>query len=228
MTRPFGTKDSFARSRMIRDWQATAELRSGKPPAALKMSKHRFGIVAAIGMMLASLAILPAPVTAIAGGGGDNCQAGTFVNSAAISLMRAANNGSAGALTAAVASFSDINAIALNALGPYRNKLSKVRQGEYLQRAKVYIGKFLAENAKRFKGTGITIKSCRIAGGVLLVESRLGDGARVLWKIEERGTYRVQDVNVQQVWLVQQLRTNFVYKIRQNHENVDKFVDQLG
>lgn len=228
MTRPFGTMDSFARSPVIRDRQATVELRSGKPPAALKMSKHRFGTVAAIGMMLASLAIFPAPVTAIAAGGGDNCQAGTFVNSAAIRLMRAANNGSAGALTAAVASFSDINAIALNALGPYRNKLSKARQGEYLLRAKGYIGKFLAENAKRFKGSGITINSCRMVGGVLLIESRLEDGARILWKVVERGTFRVQDVNVQQVWLVQQLRTNFVYKIRQFHENVDKFVDQLG
>jgi ABC-type transporter MlaC component len=191
------------------------------------MSKHRFRTMAVASMMLVSAAFFLAPVTANAGGG-DNCQAGTFVNSAAVSLMRAAKSGSAGALTAAVASFSDINAIALNALGPYRSKLSKARQGEYLQRAKTYIGKFLAENAKRFKGSGITISSCRMAGGTLLVESRLEGGGRILWKVVEQGSYRVQDVNVQQVWLVQQLRTNFVYKIRQNDENVDKFVDQLG
>jgi ABC-type transporter MlaC component len=158
----------------------------------------------------------------------NDCRAAPFVNSAAAALMRAANGGSPAAFSSAVARFSDIDSIALYALGPYRSKLSKARQQEYFQRTRTYIGKFLAENASRFKADGITINSCKNAGGALVVDSRLSSGERVIWRISGSGTYRVEDVSVQKIWLAQQLRTNFVYKIRSNRQSVDALIDQLG
>lgn len=159
----------------------------------------------------------------------EDCAAGPFVNTAARALMRAASEGTPDGFSTAVARYSDIRSIALYALGPYRSKLPKARQREYVMRTRAYIGRFLAENASRFSATGIVINSCKTSGGKMLVDSRLSSGERILWRLASNGNnYRVEDVSVQQVWLAQQLRTNFVHMIRTSGESVDALIDKLG
>lgn len=158
-----------------------------------------------------------------------DCAAAPFVNTAAQALMKAASAGTPDGFSSAVARYSDIRSIALYALGPYRSKLPKARQHEYVMRTKAYIGRFLAENARRFSATGIVISSCKGSAGKLLVDSRLSTGERILWRLATSGNnYRVEDVSVQQVWLAQQLRTNFVHMIRTSGESVDALIDKLG
>ena len=195
--------------------------------AATKMTPTKFRSIAAGALALASAAFLmiPASVSATAG---QDCQAGPFVSSAALALMHAANSGTANAFSSAVARFTDIDSIALSALGPYRAKLPKARQTEYLRRTRAYIGRFLADNSERFKADGLTISSCKNSGSILLVDSRLSSGQHIIWRVSGNGNYRIEDVSVQKVWLAQQLRSNFVYKIRSNDQSVDALIDQLG
>lgn len=158
-----------------------------------------------------------------------DCAAAPFINTAAKAFMRAASGGSPEAFAAAVARFADINGLALYALGPYRHKLPKSRQREYFARTRTYIGKFMAENAGRFSADGISISSCKPSGRSLVVDSRLSSGERVIWRLAGKGSnYRVEDVSVQQIWLAQQLRTNFVHMIRTNGESVDALIDELS
>jgi phospholipid transport system substrate-binding protein len=171
-----------------------------------------------------ALGLVPAAVAA-----DETCPATPFINTAARAFMQAANGGSPDAFSSAVARFSDINGLALYALGPYRNKLPRSRQQEYFQRTRTYIGKFMAEHASRFNADGISIKSCKPSGKVLVVDSRLSSGERIVWRLVGRGKgYRVEDVSVQKIWLAQQLRTNFVHMIRTSGESVDALIDQLG
>lgn len=159
----------------------------------------------------------------------ETCAAAPFIDSAARALMKASEGRSPHAFSSAVARISDINGIALYALGPYRAKLPKARQAEYFRRTRAYIGRFLAENASRFNGNGITINSCKGANGALVVDSRLSGGERIIWRLAGRGgAYRVEDVSVQKIWLAQQLRTNFVHMIRTSGNSVEALIDQLG
>lgn len=178
-----------------------------------------------LGLSIMAIASMhdPAPSPA------QDCAAAPFVNSAARAFMKAANGGSPGAFSSAIDRYSNIDMIALYALGPYRAKLPKARQREYVRRTKIFIGKLLAENASRFSADGITINSCKSSGGAMIVDSRLSSGERIIWRLVGKGSnYRVEDVSVQQVWLAQQLRTTFVHKIRSNGNSVDALIDLLG
>jgi len=188
---------------------------------SLRASRRRFlGILGA-----GALATLAPGIVSAA----EQCDAGPFINTAARAFMRAANGGSPNAFSSAVARFSNIESLALNALGPYRSKLPRARQQEYVRRTKAYIGRLLADNASRFSGNGITVNSCKQSGGALIVDSRLSSGERIIWRLAgSRRGYRVEDVSVQRIWLAQQLRTTFVRKIRTNGNSVDALIDELG
>jgi phospholipid transport system substrate-binding protein len=164
----------------------------------------------------AALALLLAAAPANAAA----CPGERIVKSAAASFVSAARSGSPEAFSAAIGRFADVRALALYALGPYRSALPPSRQAEYLGKAKVFMGRFLARHSSRF-GTSphLEIESCR--GG--LIQSSAG-GSEVVWRVSNG---RVRDVRAGGVWLAVQLRTKFVNVIRRGGGDIEALFDFL-
>jgi phospholipid transport system substrate-binding protein len=156
------------------------------------------------------------------------CVASSFISGAGSAFMSAARNGSAGAFANAASRYTDLNGIAMFALGPHRSQLKKSQVAEYVSLTRSFIGRVMAENSSSLAGTGITVKDCSGGGGDLVVNTQLSNGKKVVFKIyKTKGGYRVRDVNVSSVWLAQQLRSKFTGVIRKNNGDIAALFDYL-
>ncbi len=156
------------------------------------------------------------------------CDASSFISGAGGAFMSAARSGSAGAFANAASRYTDLNGIAMFALGPHRNQLKKSREAEYVSLTRGFIGRFMAENASSLAGNGITVKDCSGGKNAMIVNTQLSNGKKVVFKVyKTRGGYRVRDVNVSSVWLAQQLRSKFTGVIRKNNGDIAALFDYL-
>jgi ABC-type transporter MlaC component len=157
-----------------------------------------------------------------------DCPAAGYITNAANALIGAARTGSPSAISSTVSRYSDMRGIAMFALGPYRSKLPKGRQAEYVRLTKSFIGRFMASYSDEFRSAGFTPISCSPSGSGVIVNGKLSGGQRVILRVaKSRGGYRVQDLNISSVWLAQQLRSKFVSVIRKNGNDVDALLDFL-
>jgi ABC-type transporter MlaC component len=139
-----------------------------------------------------------------------SCDGANVVQSAAKSFAAASRTHSP-AFAHAIASYSDTNAIALFALGPFRSKLPAARREEYFIRA--FMGRFFAAHAGSFANASLQIESCN--GGQ--IRSAAG-GHQIVWKTSGG---RVGDVEVDGVWLAEELRSKFVSVINNGQGNIE-------
>ncbi|MFT3987120.1 ABC transporter substrate-binding protein [Aestuariivirga sp.] len=139
------------------------------------------------------------------------CPAEPFVKSAGAVLMRAARSNSPASFSGMVQRYADVRGLAFFALGPYRGKLPKAQEGEYVSLTLSFIGRFMANHAGRFNGNGLTVISCTGDGANMTVTAKLSGGQKVIFRLSRtRGGFKVRDLNVSSIWLAQQLRSNFV------------------
>lgn len=139
------------------------------------------------------------------------CEAAGFVHSAGEAYDRAASSGSATAFANAAARYSDLRAISMFALGRYRKDLPKSREAEYLRLTRQFIGETLRDHGSGFRGSTLQITDCKKSGGNVVVTARTSGGTKVIFRLARRGGgYTVQDLNMQGVWLAQQMRSTFV------------------
>lgn len=145
------------------------------------------------------------------------CPAEAFVVSAGKAFQAAARAGSASAFTSAASRFTDLRAMSLFALGPYRSKLSKAQEAQYFSLSRKFMGEFMAYYGARFSGHGVTIVSCN--GNA--IQAKFAGGKSVTFRLSKAGKgYRVQDVSISSVWLAQQLRAKFTGVIKKNGGDV--------
>jgi ABC-type transporter MlaC component len=170
------------------------------------------------------LAIATAIVGIVLSGGPANaafqsCAGANLVQSAANSFAAASQTHSPAAFANAIASYGDINSIALFALGPFRSKLPPARREEYFTKVRAFMGRFFADHAERFANASLQIESCN--GNEI---RSLAGGREIVWRTSGA---RVGDVEVDGVWLAEELRSKFVSVIHNSQGNIESLFNFL-
>lgn len=157
-----------------------------------------------------------------------SCPAERFVRGAGQAYDRAAAAGTPAAFASAASRFSDLRAISLFALGQYRKDLPKSREAEYLDLTRQFIGNTLKRHGSGLRGGRLEILDCVPAGGGLVVTTRSATGKKIVFRVARAGGgYTVKDVNMQGIWLAQQMRSKFTGTIRRTG-SIDGLFAYLG
>jgi hypothetical protein len=176
--------------------------------------KRLFGLGGLCALFLAFALSLAAPAKAA------ECPGREAVLAATQSFLAAARKGSPAAFSAALARHAPVGELALQALGPYRNRLPAARKAEFQRNALDFMGRFVAENAEGLRNAKLKITACR---GNIIESTANGD--RVTWRLSGS---RIVDVKVRGFSLTGQMRTKFVKIIRLNRGDVGALIDFLG
>jgi ABC-type transporter MlaC component len=177
--------------------------------------------IAALAAILLSMALLyGSPAGAAA------CPEAAVAQRAAEALMAASRSGSPSAFASALRNNADMNAITTFALGKNRSKVPAGKRGELVSATTSYISRTFNDYRLKFRAESITVRNCGSGG---LVQSSMfflgGKGNQpVDWRIKGG---RVVDVNVQNVWLGQLLRTNFQDILDRNNGDVNALLREL-
>lgn len=172
---------------------------------------------------LIGLAVLAANLAAAAPAHAQSCPGLEAVQSAAASLNQAAASGSPQAFAAAIDRHTDVSRLAMFALGPYRSALPRSQRSEYIRLTREFIGRFLARRSGSIAGSRMEVVDCFTDSGYTYFVTRVG-GRRVVWRLEGD---RIIDVNAGGVWLMPQMRSNFVSVIRRGNGNPAALIDYL-
>jgi ABC-type transporter MlaC component len=148
------------------------------------------------------------------------CPAEGLVMSAGKAFTTASRSGSASAFQSAASRFADTRGIALSALGPHRKKLTKAQEGEYVNLAQGFMGRFMAQYSSRFNAAGMKVTTCK--GNLVTVTAN--GGRKLIFRV---GGGRVQDVNVSSVWLAGQMRSTFVGVLNRNNGDISALLKYL-
>ncbi len=151
------------------------------------------------------------------------CPGDHVVREAAASLQQAAASGSPQAFAAVVDQHTDVSQMAMFALGPYRQALPDARRSEYVQLTRQFLGQYLARRAGPLAGAQLQIVGCSSESGYTYIDTRLG-GQRVIWRMEGD---RIIDVNAGGIWLISQMRSNFVSVIKRGNGDPAALIDYL-
>ena len=180
--------------------------------------QHRVALLARL-LAVALVAALTAATPARA----QSCPGDQVVHSAAASLNQAAATGSPQAFAAVVDQHADVSQLAMFALGPYRSALPEAWRVEYVQLTREFLGRFLAERAGSLAGADMQIVGCSADSGYTYIDTRVA-GQRVVWRLEGN---RIMDVNFGGVWLLPQMRSNFVSVIQRGNGDPAALLDYL-
>lgn len=182
--------------------------------------RHQFALARLAWLIgLAVLAALMAASPARA----QSCPGDHVVQAAAASLQQAAASGSPQAFAAVVDQHTDVSQMAMFALGPYRQALAGAQRSEYVQLTRQFLGQYLAKRAGSLAGAQLQIVGCSSESGYTYIDTRLG-GQRVIWRLEGD---RIIDVNAGGIWLMSQMRSNFVSVIKRGNGDPAALIDYL-
>ena len=149
------------------------------------------------------------------------CDAEGLVTGIATSFEHAASAHSSSAFSSAVGHYADMRSLALFALGPYRAKLQHADEAQYVNSARGFLGRWMADNSDKISGSGITIQSCTEQ----VVSARFGNGTSVVFRLA--GPRRVSDVSVSGISLSGVLRDKFTGVIRNHGGDMQALLDYL-
>ena len=152
-----------------------------------------------------------------------SCPGDDIVHAAVASLSQAASSGSAQAFSAVFDRHADVSAVAMFALGPYRKALPSAQRSEYVELTRAFLGRFLAERAGSLAGAELQVTGCSSDSGYTYLDSRVA-GQRVVWRLEGG---RIVDVNFGGVWLLPQMRSNFVSVIERGNGDPAALIEYL-
>ncbi len=157
-----------------------------------------------------------------------SCPAESFVKSAGQAYDRAAASGSPAAFASAAGRYSDLRSLSFFALGQYRKDLPKSREAEFLSLTRKFIGETLRKHGRGLSGGIVEIIDCDASGSGLTVSTRSASGKKIVFRLAKAGGgYTVRDVNMQGVWLAQQMRSKFTSTISRTG-SIDGLFAYLG
>ena len=148
-----------------------------------------------------------------------NCRDADLIQSATKTFVAASHSHDPTAFARAISRYVDVNALALFALGPFRTELPPDRKTEYFAKTRAFMARFLADHAESFANSTLQIQSCD--GGEI---RSVGGGQKLVWRISGN---RVYDVQVDGVWLVNEMRSKFVSVIREGHGDIERLFEFL-
>jgi len=152
-----------------------------------------------------------------------SCPGDQAVHAAAASFTQAAAAGSPQAFATAIDQHTDVSRVAMFALGKYQRAMPEARRNEYVQLTREFLGRFLAEHARSLAGAEMRIVACTEDSGYTYIDTKVA-GRRVVWRLEGD---RIVDVNFGGVWLLPQMRSNFVAVIQRGKGDPATLIDYL-
>ena len=173
------------------------------------MLKTRFALL----LCLAAVGFSPSAMAA-------NCPVEGLVQDAADAFAAASRSHSASAFANSAARFTDMRALALFALGPYRSKLPNSLEGKYVSLAKVFMGRFMAQYSGRISNSDLTITNCNPQ----VVSARMGDSS-IVFKLAGN---RITDITVSGFSVAHAMREKFTGIIVDNGGDVNALLDYLN
>lgn len=178
-------------------------------------------------ILVAVFAIVVSVLGGLASAQAGSCPAEGFVKSAGQAYDRAAASGSPSAFASAAGRFSDLRSLSFFALGKYRKDLPKSREAEYLSLTRNFIGRTLQKHGGGLRGGNLEVVDCEGAGSSLTVTARNAAGKKIVFRLAKAGGgYTVKDVNMQGIWLAQQMRSKFTGTIAR--KGIDGLFDYLN
>ena len=180
----------------------------------------RVSLVALLGIFVAVTLTLSTPAQAA-----KSCAGSDVALQAGRAFLAAAHTQRASDFAAALDKYVDMDRVAIFALGKYRKSLPAGDRAQFVQLTSRYVANTLADFARKFRARGISLIECRYGK----VATRLDFGARPA----KRATWRINggkvvDVNVQNVWLAQLLRNNFVGILQRGGGNMAILMSNIG
>ncbi|MGI9482129.1 MAG: ABC transporter substrate-binding protein [Hyphomicrobiales bacterium] len=154
------------------------------------------------GAVFALSAPAATPVAAAA-----SCPAGVVIQTAGNQLMAAAKAGTRSKFLVILKRYGDLPYIATRAIGKYKKKLPASQRKKYNDLVALYVAKGLAEHSRKFTGRGFKVVRCK--GN--RVETSVQRGTRfhkIVWKMRKRNGYKIVDINVQNIWVGEALKTD--------------------
>jgi ABC-type transporter MlaC component len=115
--------------------------------------------------------------------------------------------------------------ISLFALGKYRRNLPANETDEFVKLTSRYVANTLADFARKFRATAISVIECRGHKVATRLEFGARPAKRATWRIAGG---KVIDVNVQYVWLAQLLRDNFVGILKRAGGDIGVLLSHIG
>jgi ABC-type transporter MlaC component len=187
--------------------------------------KRVFSSVAISRLPAAALAAALMAPSMIASSFAATCPQSDVAERAGNAMIQAAKSGSPAAFSGALRSYADMGSIAMFALGKYRKSLPAGKQAQFVALTTDYVSRTLNDFRLKFRAESISIRDC--SGDT--IESVIfflgGKGNQpVMWRI--KGS-KVADVNVQNVWLAQLLRTNLTGILDKNNGDFDKLFAEM-
>jgi ABC-type transporter MlaC component len=143
------------------------------------------------------------------------CAAGPTVEKIGRDLIAAAKSKSRAKFHAILTRYGDVPYIATRALGKYRKKLPASQRKKYNRLVGLYMAKGLSEHARKFTGRSFVIVRCKGAR----VETSVQRGTRshkIVWKLRKRGRYKIVDINVQNLWVAEALKSDLSRVMAEN------------
>lgn len=157
-----------------------------------------------------------------------------YVTSVGNSVIRLANSGQGKAalrqhFSSLINQHSNVRAVGLVALGPYRKNLPPRMAGEFVRLVAFYMAAFFVYYIDEFQGSNIEIDSSKKQGNMTIVNSLVrfknGSTSQVRWRI--LGAGQVGDINVRGVWLSLQLKKRFTDVLRRTNGDFDALFAEL-
>jgi phospholipid transport system substrate-binding protein len=153
------------------------------------------------------------------------CSQSGLVERAGNAMIEAAKSGSPAAFSGALRSYADMGSIAMFALGKYRKNLPAGKQAEFVALTTDYVSRTLNDFRLKFRADSITVRDCdgdKIESVIFFLGGK--GNQPVIWRV--KGS-KVADVNVQNVWLAQLLRTNLTGILDKNNGDFGKLFAEM-
>lgn len=138
----------------------------------------------------------------------------TFVKALSKQILAAAKTKNSARFRSLLRRHTDIKGIANFALGRYRSKIPAGQRKQYYRLAENDMVNFFSEYSNGLKGSSITITRVSKSGKLILVETKLGNGSVVSWRLSRKRGYKVRDVQVLGIWLAHLMRTSYTGELR--------------
>ncbi len=148
------------------------------------------------------------------------CPAEGLVQDAADAYAVASRSRSPSAFVSAAGRFTDLRALAMFALGPYRSKLPAGLESKYVSLAKVWMGQFMAKNSGRIGNSDLTITGC----SPQMVNARMGSNTTIIFRLSGS---RITDVSISGFSLAHAMREKFTGIISDHNGDVTALIDYL-
>ena len=152
-----------------------------------------------------------------------------FIKTVGTKMLSAAKSGSTGSFRSLINAYADVGAIGNFALGRYRKLVLAGDQAAYRKSMANFMAKTMAQYSKKFRAIGVEVGRCSSSKVTSKLVRNSGRAQPVVWKVRKAGgSYKVVDLQVQNVWLGPLMRTTFSNVIKKGGGNINALYAYLG